>query len=112
MRGLVAVGVGLWCLASGAAWAATPFDGVYRGNFENAGGPGMRCPAGAAIAFTVRDGAFTWRLPAGEVSVPVGIDGSFSAQNGSRFVNGRITDGRMTARTTGGPCFYTWTLAR
>jgi hypothetical protein len=95
-----------------AAFAATPFDGTYRGEYSSIGGAGARCPAGSAMTLTIRDGQFTWRNQSDATPIQVGPDGSFSGQNGRRFVTGRVAGGKITATTSGLACNYAWSLSK
>ena len=108
------------CLAYGAillgpaAMAATPFDGVYRGTYYPAGNGNVRCPSGGDFSVTITDGKFTYG-GAGDgerVTAIVGADGSFTAQSGQRYLQGKIQAGQMSASTSGGRCNYIWSLKK
>ena len=111
MRSIV-VGVALCCLALARPAAATsPFDGVYNGS-TYAAGNGYSCN-GAVPEFkvTVRDGQFNYGGGGNRVPVVVAADGSFSAQSGQRYLQGKIVGNRMTGSTAGG-CNYIWDLRK
>lgn len=100
--------------SAGAAWAATPYDGTYKGSATLSASRGGKCDPQLAFSLPVRDGKFNWRLPGGggmEV-VTLKPDGSFAAQNGKRFLTGKATDGKLTAHTVGDFCEYDWALVR
>ena len=92
--------------------ADTPFDGVYRGTYYPAGNGNARCPEGKTFSITVTDGKFSYAGAGdGERAIAsVGPDGSFSAQSGQRYLQGKIQSGQMTASTSGSRCNYIWSL--
>lgn len=96
------------------AWAATPFDGTYKGSATLSASRGGKCDQTLAFSLPVREGKFNWRLPgAGAMEVvTLKPDGSFSAQNGKRFLSGKAGDGKLTAHTVGDYCEYDWALVR
>lgn len=97
--------------AGGQARAASPFDGTYKGDFRLSGGAGQ-CPAGGPFTVRVTDGKFDWGTGPDRTAVTIAADGSFSAQSGRRFLNGKAANGAIAARTSGGSCDYAWTIAR
>lgn len=96
-------------LAFQAANAASPFDGVYNGS-TYAAGNGYSCNGNVPeFKVTVRDGQFNYGGGGNRVPVVVAPDGSFSAQSGQRYLQGKIVGNHMTGSTAGG-CNYIWDL--
>ncbi len=117
MRLFAAARLLLIALLPAAASAQAPVDGVFVGGADISGAAGGRAANGRCnqtMRFTlhVRDRSFVWRLPTSQVPVAIAPDGSFSAQNGSRFINGRIQGTHLAAQTTGRGCSYVWSLDR
>ena len=98
--------------ASGPVLAAGPLDGTYRGDTSLVGSRGRRCTPGGAMRVRVVDSAFDWKRDGQLVSVKIGPDGTFSSQNGRRFVSGTITGNTLSAVAKGAACDYSWTLAK
>jgi hypothetical protein len=101
----------------GRAQAPAPVDGVYDGGADIQGAATGRAASGRCdqrIAFKlhIRNRTFTWKLSTSQTSVTVSPDGSFSAQNGGRFLSGRIQGTHFAANTTGRGCGYIWSLDR
>ena len=99
-------------LAGRPTLAASPADGVYTGSTTWAGNGSSRCTGLPEFKVTIRDGAITYG--GGDTRVPVTIapDGSFSAQSGQRYLQGRVVGGQLNATTSGGACNYIWSLKR
>ncbi len=111
MRAWMAAGVGAGLVLCSAAWAASPFDGAYKGDYRLGGGGGS-CPAGGPFTVRVADGKFEWVIGQDRTTVTIAADGSFSGQNGRRYLQGKAESGRITAQTLGAACNYTWALSR
>lgn len=97
-----------------SAQAASPFDGVYRGSYTPSGNGNTRCPAGKDFSVNVVDGKFSY-AGAGEgerATASIAADGSFSAQSGQRYLQGKIQSGQMIATTSGSRCNYSWSLRK
>lgn len=97
----------------GESQTLVPVDGVYDGTASLVGTTARRCEALYTFKLYVKNRAFTWSLPNQiKVQVPVGADGTFAAENGQRFLNGKIAGNRLAATTTGRGCGYIWSFTR
>ncbi len=100
-------------LAAVPARAALPVDGVYKGSAALGANRNGHCGPGITFNLVVTDGAFTWGgLNQEKIVVRVGPDGTFNAQNGRRFMQGRIANGTLTAHVSAEYCEYDWSLTR
>ena len=104
--------VSLGVMLSHAALAASPYDGVYSGSATWAGNGHGPCQPPPDFKVTIRDGQFNYGRPEDRVPVTVGPDGSFSAQSGQRYLQGKVSGAQMTASTSGGNCNYLWSLRK
>ena len=113
MRSIAMLAAASCLLLAQPAGAASTFDGVYTGATSAAGNGNARCPdTRPDFRITVRDGQLNYGGGGDRVPVTVGADGSFSAQSGQRYLQGKISGGRLSATTSGGRCNYVWDLQK
>jgi hypothetical protein len=99
------------------AWAQVPVDGVYEGTATIEGSATGRAASGRCeqtihFKLNVVGRSFVWKLPTSQATVTIAPDGTFSTQNSSRFLNGKIDGSHLSAQTTGRGCGYIWLLDR
>ena len=113
MRHLTAACLVVMTTCAGAAFAQTPVpvDGHYAGEASLRLGGGS-CDQTIPFKMWVKDRTFTWKLPTETVQVTIAPDGTFNAQNGQRFISGKIEGKQLTAATQGQRCNYAWSLTR
>ncbi|WP_158746693.1 hypothetical protein [Acidisphaera sp. L21] len=90
-------------------------DGSYSGTMSALHAAANSCASTAPVSskLTVANGAVTWPASASlTLYAPVMQDGAFTAQNGTVFLSGKITNKAMVARVSTGTCHYIYDLSK
>ncbi|MBV9734374.1 MAG: hypothetical protein JO209_00590 [Acidisphaera sp.] len=97
----------LLALGTMPARALSPYDGHYAGDLPfvvTGNNARAHCQTGMKASITVGNGAVSIPTLSGPVATQLAADGSFTMNDSSRVVTGKIANGVMTGTWSYGPC--------